>query len=394
MVEREFVSDATHHGPSRRVVLKGGMLLAGGAGLALSGAARLPGGGIRGVVAQEATPVAAPEVAGAAVDPQMQEVLAALDSFNAPPVETVTPEIARNLPSFANAVQKVLADRGQPAVEAVGGIEHRLIPGPAGDLLVRLYRPSGAEAGPLPVIVYFHGGGFVIANLDTYDASCRALTNGTGAIVASVAYRQAPENPYPAAVDDAYAATQYFLANAGDHGGDPARVAVAGESAGGNLATVVCLRARANDEPMPVHQLLVYPVATFAPEGAAAESVGRFANAKPLNAAMLQWFASYYLPDPALAAEPAASPMSASDLSGLPSATVIAAEIDPLQSQGQLYAQALTDAGVETSYSLYEGVTHEFFGMGAVVDKAKEAETEAASALLAAFAGGGGTPTA
>ncbi|CAA9563520.1 MAG: Esterase/lipase [uncultured Thermomicrobiales bacterium] len=343
-----------------------------------------------GALAQDATPgtpvtPGSPVTGGPAPDAQMQEVLDALAAFEAPPLESVTPEIGRNLPSFANALQAVIAAKGLPAFEPVGAIEHILIPSADGEILARIYRPLEAGSDALPVLVYFHGGGFVIANLDTYDASCRALTNATGCIVASIAYRQAPEHSFPAPVDDAYAATQYFLENAGDIGGDPAKVAVAGESAGGNLAAVVSLRARDEGAPMPVHQLLVYPVTTFAPEGEAAASLEQFADARPLNAAMLEWFTSHYLPDPGDATDPEASPLEAEDLSDLPPTTVILAEIDPLQSQGAAFAERLEEAGVDVSLTLYQGVTHEFFGMGAVVDKAAEAVDEAAARLTASF---------
>lgn len=331
-------------------------------------------------------PVSTPSMVPAEVDPQMQEVLDALVAFNAPPVETVDPFVARNLPTFRDAYVAVLANRGEPAIEPVGGIDHTLVPGLDGnDILVRLYYPMDAGSDLLPVTVYFHGGGFVIANLNTYDASCRALANASGSIVASVAYRLAPENPFPAAVDDAYAATQFFLSSAGQFGGDPARVAVAGESAGGNLATVVSLRARDEGAPMPVHQLLVYPVTTFAPEGEAAESIEAFANAMPLNSAMLEWFGSYYLPDPTLASNPYVSPLAATDLSGIPPVTLIQAEIDPLQSQGTVYGDMLEAAGVTVSRHFYEGVTHEFFGMGMVVDKAADAVMQSATELQASF---------
>jgi len=365
---------------TRRAVLAAGLTLA-AAGMAPHFAA-----------AQDATPTAdlAPVdtsvIGGVKVDAQMKTVLDALVSFHNPPLDSVDPQVARNLPSFADAVQKVRADQGKPGREAVGGVSQLLIPGPAGQMLGRVYQPADAPKGLLPLIVYFHGGGFVIADLATYDASPRALANAAKAIVVSIAYRQAPENPFPAAVDDAYAATQFLLTNAGAVGGDPRKVAVLGESAGGNLATVVCLRAKALGGKQPVHQVLVYPVATFAPDAAAMTSITKFADAIPLSAGALAWFGKYYLADPTAATNPEVSPLLAPDLSGLPSATVIAAEIDPLQSQGKRYADALTKAGVTADYHLYKGVTHEFFGMGAVVDKAKDAERTAAAALTKAFA--------
>ena len=360
----------------------------------LAGAGAMAAGGLvasqssGSVSAQDATPEgqATPMLSGGVeVDPQMQLILDVLVENDAPPIEEVSPQIARNLPSAATATIQVLSDQGEPAYEEVGDISHILIPGPAGDIVARVYAPLEAEDGPLPVSVYFHGGGFVIANLDTYDASCRALANAAGCLVVSVAFRQAPENPYPAAVDDSYAALQYVIENAGLINGDPERVAVVGESAGGNLAAVVSLLARDQGGSTPIHQVLVYPVATFAPEGDATQSIEQFVDAVPLNSAMLEWFGSYYLTDPTLAtSDPYVSPAIA-DLTGLPPATVILAEIDPLHDQGEIFAQQLTDAGVETTVTTYEGVTHEFFGTGAVVDKAKDAVDEAATALRAAF---------
>ncbi len=365
-------------GLSRRQTLQ----VAGGFAAAAVGAPTLR------AVAQDATPEASPVIGGGA-DAQMQEVLDALTAFNAPPLASVSPFAGRNLPSFRNAVEAVLADRGEPILEPVGRIEHLLIPSLDGEteLLARIYHPEGAGDELLPVMVYFHGGGFVIATLDTYDASCRALANATGAIVASIAYRQAPEMPFPTAVDDAYAATQYFLGGAGVVGGDPERVIVAGESAGGNLATVVCLRARDEGGLMPLHQVLVYPVTTFAPEGESLESIQEYANAIPLGAAALEWFGMHYLADPTDATNPYASPLLADDLSGLPPVTMIQAEIDPLQSQGTVYADALEAAGVTVSRTLYEGVTHEFFGMTKVVDKAADAVEQVATEVSAALGG-------
>lgn len=303
----------------------------------------------------------------------MQAVLVELDGFNAPPLETLSPANARNAPSAADAVRAVITRQGIPAVERVGDVSHILIPGPAGDLLARVYKPQGQ--GPFPIAVYFHGGGWVIATLDTYDASCRSLTNAANAIVVSVAYRQAPEHKFPAAAEDAYAATQWVIANAGQLGGNPDRVAVAGESAGGNLATVACLMARDRGGRLPVHQLLVYPVTNYAFD---TPSYQENANAKPLGKATMQWFWGHYLNSESDGANPYASPLRAESLRSLPPATVITADIDPLRDEGQAYAQRLREAGVAVAATNYTNVTHEFFGMAAVVDKAKQAVQQAA----------------
>ena len=313
-------------------------------------------------------------------DAQMKAVLDELAAFKAPPIETLSPENARNSPTAGDAVIGVLAKQGKPAVEKVGDVSHQLIPGPAGDLLVRVYRPQGL--GPFPVLVYFHGGGWVIATLDTYDASCRALTNAANCIVVSVAYRQAPEHKFPAAAEDAYAALQWVITNAGQLKGDPRRVAVGGESAGGNLAAVACLMARDRKGKMPVHQMLVYPVTNYAFD---TPSYQENANAMPLNKAGMQWFWSYYLATQSDGSNPYASPLRAKSLQGLPPATVITADIDPLRSEGQSYAQRLKEAGVIVKATNYTNVTHEFFGMGAVLNKAKQAVNEAATGLRSGF---------
>lgn len=324
-----------------------------------------------------------PKTAEAASTPnnQMKAVLDELASFNAPPIERQSPFNARNNPTLANAVMGVLARQGKPAVEAVGDVSHRLIPGSGGDLLVRIYQPRGN--GPFPVLTYFHGGGWVIANLDTYDASCRAITNAANCMVVSVAYRQAPEAKFPAAAEDAYAATQWIMTNAAQIKGDPNRVAVGGESAGGNLAAVTCLMARDRRGKLPVHQLLVYPVTNYAFD---TPSYQENANAKPLNRAMMQWFWQYYLQNESDGQNPYASPLRA-NLGGLPQATVITADIAPLRSEGQAYAQKLRESGVAVRATNYTNVTHEFFGTGAVVNKAKQAVNQAAVGLRAAFAG-------
>ncbi len=315
-------------------------------------------------------------------DPDMKRVLEAFLAFNAPPITAVTPEVARELPSInVDAVAAVISAEGKRCVQPVGMEQNTVIAGPGGQLLLRIYTPAGS--GPFPVIVYFHGGGFVIANLDTYDASARGLTNGSNAIVVSVAYREAPEHRFPAAVEDAFAAYRYVVANAASFGGDPKRVAVAGESAGGNLAAVVPILARNSGIQMPVHQLLVYPEVDFSFDTGSVEAN---VTTIPLNRAALFYFRRYYLNSASEIADPRVSPLRA-DLHRLPSATIINAEIDPLRDDGARYAAKLQASGVPVTRTVYSGVTHEFFGMQAVVDKARAAMAQANAALRAAFAG-------
>ncbi|MBA3321554.1 MAG: alpha/beta hydrolase [Pyrinomonadaceae bacterium] len=318
----------------------------------------------------------------------MQAVLDQFAKFGVPPIESLTPTAARNAPTFKNAAEEMLAESAtarvpsvaKPMPQPIGKIDHITIPQQGGDLLARVFTPKGD--GPFPVLVYFHGGGWVIANLDVYEPSCRALCNEAECIVVSVAYRQAPEQKYPAAVEDAYAATQWIINNAASLGGDPARVAVAGESAGGNLAAVTCLKARDEGGRMPVAQLLVYPV-TDARQNT--PSYTEQANAKPLNAAMMKWFWNHYLENESQGQEPYASPMMAQSLRGLPPAIVITDELDPLRDEGEAYAKRLADEGVSVDFKRFDGVAHEFFGLAGVVDKATEAVGFAAEGLKKVF---------
>jgi len=316
-------------------------------------------------------------------DAQMQKVLDAMAASGAKPIETLTPEEARKQPTPANAVAAVMEKEGittDSLPESKVKTQDRTIPGPAGEIPVRVYTPPTGEA-PFPVLVYYHGGGWVIANLDVYDSSPRALALAAKCVVVSVHYRQAPEHKFPAAVEDAYAAYEWVLKNAKEVGGAPEKVSVAGESAGGNLATVVSMIAREKNAQLPKHQLLVYPVTQYGDFDT--ESYKENAQAKPLNKAMMQWFWKHYLSSPAVGEKPHASPLKAetSALKGLPPATVILAEIDPLRSEGEAYAKKLKEAGVDVTVKSYDGVVHEFFGMGAVVDKAKEAVKAAAEGL-------------
>lgn len=316
----------------------------------------------------------------------MRAVLEQLAVLGPKPIETLLPRDARHQPSASDAVLQLLQVQGLVAPDrfpAVGAVNTVAIQGPDGDLLrLRVYAPPGP--GPFPVVVYLHGGGWVLATLDTYDTSCRAICSMANAVVVSVDYRRAPEHQFPAAHEDSYAAFQYVVEHAPEFKGDPARVAIAGESAGGNLATAVCLMAKQRGGHMPVHQALIYPITNY---GFATESYVQNADAKPLDAPMMQWFFENYLRDPADGANILVSPMRASleELNGLPPASVVTAEIDPLRDDGSAYAGRLQAAGVPVQARDYLGVTHEFFGMGVVLDKAKDAEAFVASSLQATF---------
>lgn len=321
-------------------------------------------------VAQNATPPKA--------DPAMQKVLDAMASLKPKPIETLSPEEARKQPTAADAVKKVLTDEGRSTAPEAGVTMKTLsVQGKGGSFPVHVFTPEGK--GPFPVIVYYHGGGFVIADTKVYEASVRALAKQAKAIVVSADYRRAPEHKFPTQPDDAFAAYQWAIAHAKEWNGDPMRVAVAGESAGGNLATVVSMMARDQKVQLPVHQLLVYPVVNDDMNNA---SYKTNANAKPLNKAMMGWFFKHYGADPK---NPTALPMKAASLKGLPPATVITAEIDPLMTEGKAYADRLKQEGVPVNYRHYTGMTHEFFGMGAVVPKAADAQKFAADELTKAF---------
>lgn len=321
----------------------------------------------------------------AALDPQLTVVVTQLKSMGGKPINTLPAGEARQQPSPADAVKALLKKKGKSiAPEEVGKVLERTIPGPAGPIPVRVYTPKGA--GPFPVIVYFHGGGWVIADLDTYDSSARALTNGAGAVLVSVDYRKAPEHKYPAAADDAYAATQWVLDHAGELNGKPNKVAVAGESAGGNLATVSCLMARDKKGKMPIFQLLVYPIANFDPNS---PSYLDSADGPILTKDMMIWFYQQYLTDLTQAKEPYVSPLQATTLKGLPPAMLITDGFDVLRSEGMQYAAKLRKDGVTVTEKNYPSGTHEFFGMGAAVSLSKSAEQLAAAQLKAEFARSG-----
>jgi acetyl esterase len=317
------------------------------------------------------------------MNPQMKEILDQFELFGAPPISSVSPEMARQLPELRDAFQNVLSHHAlkrlspDSMVESVAQVDHFVI---SDGLVVRTYRPSGD--GPFPIIVYYHGGGWVLGSINSYDASCRALANCSDAIVVSVAYRQAPEHPYPAARNDAFRAYLWAMDLARTIGGDPGRIAVAGESAGGNLAAVVCLMARDQGLRQPLHQLLIYPITQF---GFDSVSYLEQAHAKPLDRATMKYFWKQYLSGGANAKDPYHSPLLSEDLTGLAPATILTAELDPLRSEGQAYAQALEDAGVLVFQKTYPNVAHEFFGFSNYVTEAREARQDAGEQLRQAF---------
>ena len=316
-------------------------------------------------------------------DAQMTAVLAELAKLGGKPIEGLTPAEARKQPTPTDAVKALLTAQGKPtAPEAVGKVEDRTFEGAGGPLPLRIYTPAGKS--PFPVVLYLHGGGWVIADLDTYDASPRALANAAKAVVVSAHYRQGPEHKFPAAHDDAFAAYQWVLKNAASIGGDPKRIAVVGESAGGNLAANVAIMARDKGLTQPLRQVLIYPIAD---DDMNAPSYQENANAKPLSKPMMQWFAKHSFSSMAQAADPRVSLVDQPNLKGVAPATIISAQIDPLRSDGERYAAALKKAGVSVNRVNYDGVTHEFFGMSAVVDKAKAAQKVVADDLKQAFGG-------
>ena len=250
--------------------------------------------------------------------------------------------------------------------------------------MVRIYTPLNAS-GPLPITMYYQGGGWVIATIDTYDSSCRALANAAQSVVVSVEYRKAPENPFPAAHEDCYAALQYVAQNPAQFGGDTTgspRIATAGESAGGNMAAAVCLMTRDRGGFMPIYQVPIYPVAgtnTNTP------SYIENADAVPLSRPLTIYFLQNYLKNPTDYSNPLINLVGA-NVAGLPPATVITDQIDPLRSEGAAYAARLQAAGIATRYQNFDTVTHEFFGLGFVVDRANDAVAFAAAGLRGAFA--------
>ena len=305
------------------------------------------------------------------LDPQAKAFLAQFPSM--PDFEAIP------LPLLRQGFEQSALSPGEP--EPVAHVENLRLPGPDGEIPVRLYRPESKSA--LPGLVYFHGGGFVLCNLESHDGVCRSLANAAGCAVVSVDYRLAPEHPFPAAPEDCYAATRFVAERGRELGIDSARIAVGGDSAGGNLTAVVSQMARDRRGPRLRFQLLVYPVtdASFDTPSYRENAEGYF-----LTTTMMKWFWGKYLANPADAANPYASPLRAMDLTGLPPGLCITAEFDPLRDEGEAYAARLRKAGVDVPATRYDGMFHGFFGMGAMLDQGKKAVAQAAGALKKALA--------
>ncbi|HUY18611.1 MAG TPA: alpha/beta hydrolase [Candidatus Binataceae bacterium] len=307
------------------------------------------------------------------LDPSNQQILDELVAMGAPPIHKMTPADARHGDLiFAAACQ------GDNPHEQVGRIEDRTIAGPAGEIPLRIYTPKAAPCGAL---VFFHGGGWVVGSIEGHDEVCRRLTNDSGALVISVGYRLAPEHKFPAGVEDGYAATAWVAANAAALGYPAGRVAVGGDSAGGNLSAAISLIARDRGGPKLALQLLIYPAVTASLDWPSVkEFSGYFITVEDMN-----WFMNYYLRSADDAANPYACPMNAKDLRGLPPALVITAEMDPLRDQGEAYAARLREAGVPTTVSRYQSVTHAFVNMAPRVEAGRKAIKEAGAAARAAL---------
>jgi acetyl esterase/lipase len=306
------------------------------------------------------------------LDPQLQAMRDQRERDNVPPLYTMSLADAR-----AADLASIRASGGDP--EPVHEVTDLTIAGPGGELPLRVYRPAGGR--PLPALVYFFGGGWVLGTIDTADGVSRSLANSSGALVVVVGYRLAPEHPFPAAIDDCYATVRWVAGHAAEIGADPARLAVGGDSAGGNLAAAVALRARGGG-PALAGQLLVYPNTDQLADD---ESMRAGDDPFLFNRHSVDWYRQHYLTNDADAASPLASPLRADSLAGLPPALVITAEYDPLRDQGEAYARRLADEGVQVEHSRYPGMAHGFFTMAGSVDASRAAIGQAAACLRAWF---------
>ncbi len=305
------------------------------------------------------------------LDPQAKAFLDQLAAAGAPGLTELPVDEARQ------AIKGLFATENP---EPVSRVEDRTVPTPNGPVPIRIYMPEGQ--GPFPVLVFFHGGGWVIGDLETHDPTCRALSNAANCVTVSVDYRLAPEHKFPAAADDCYEATKWTILNIASYGGDPTRVAVGGDSAGGNLAAAVALMSGDRGAPSLAFQLLIYPVTNHAFD---TESCKQNGKDYLLTVESMEWFWNHYLASEVDGNSPYASPLQAKYVNSPPPALVITAEFDPLRDEGEAYADKLKQAGGQVTTSRYDGMIHGFFSMFAF-DACRKAIDEAGSALKAAFA--------
>ncbi len=307
------------------------------------------------------------------LDPQAKAFLDQVAASGAPSFDQMTVQQARE------AIRGLFATKDSPL--PLKNVEDRVVNAGGVKLPVRIYTPD--DKGPLPILVFFHGGGWVVGDLESHDATCRALAKGAGCIVIAVDYRLAPEHKFPTAAEDCYAATKWAALNAASFGGDPKRIAVGGDSAGGNLAAVVAQMATDRGAPTVRYQLLIYPVTNYSYDTASYKNNG---ENYLLTRGSMEWFWNHYLSNPNDGENPYASPLRGQRLSNLPPAWVLTAEYDPLCDEGAAYAKKMKDAGVAVEYTDYKGMIHGFFSLGHILDQGKKAVAEACAKLKAVFA--------
>ena len=316
------------------------------------------------------------------LDTDIRHVLDTLEELGARPLELSTPERARRMPGAADAIRAIFARQQRDLPEDGVSTEDVEFANGEVTLAARLYRPQGLLSRLNPVLLYFHGGGFVTGNLDSHDDSARALARRTGALVVSADYRLAPEHRFPAAHEDAMAAWRWLTREVHAFGGDARRIAVAGEDAGANLAANVALAARDSYGIRPVHLLLIHPIAGH---DFSTASYGEALRARPIGMAAMRWRFRHLAADAQDLEDPRIDLATRNDLAGLPPTTVMLAQVDPLRSEGEALADALSAAEVKTECWVYEGMTQGFFGLGQIVTRSLFAQADAASVLYRAF---------
>lgn len=310
------------------------------------------------------------------LDPRSATVFDRMTASGIKTLEQMTPAEARAERARFPEERAALA----APFQEVARVQDRTIPGPGGPIPVRVYWPE--ERAHQPAVIYFHGGGWVFGDIESVDRVCRTLTISARSVVVNVDYRLAPEHKFPAAAEDAYAVTAYVASHPGEFACDPCRIAVAGDSAGGNLAAVACLMAGDRGGPGIAFQLLVYPATDYDDDRPSAHE---YAIGTLLSRSDMRWFWGHYVGSPEQGRHPYASPLNAASLEGLPPAMVITAERDPLRDQAEAYARRLEQSGVPVTIKRYQGAMHVFFQMSGVLDEGKQALADAGAALRAAL---------